>query len=261
MTTTYTTVLYGVSNRVATITLNRPDVMNATHAQLRADLLAALSAARADDEVRAIVLAASGRGFCVGQDLAEGIPAGEPTRVLLDEQYKPLMLAIDQSEKLVIAAVNGAAAGVGVALALACDLVVMADDAYMYQAFVAIGLIPDGGSCWQLVQQLGYRKALELAVDANKIPAAQCLQLGLANRVVAAADLLAEAQGWAGQLAQKAPLAVAATKKALKQSQALNLADTISMEAVLQMQMTQTDDAQEAVKAFLDKRQPVFKGR
>lgn len=259
--TNFETVVYATNNAVATITINRPDAMNSTNRQLRSDLLAALKVASSDDSVRVILLAANGRAFCAGQDLNEGADQGEGTKRLLDEEYKPLMLALDNSEKVVIAAVNGACAGVGTAIALASDLVVMADDAYMYQAFIAIGLIPDGGACWQLVQKLGYRKALEIAIEGKKIPATECLALGLTNRVVAADRLLAETQAWAEQLAEKAPLAIAATKKALKQSQALNLADTISMEAVIQAELTDTEDAQEAIKAFLDKRKPVFKGK
>ena len=247
--------------KIALVSMNRPDVMNACTSNMRKELLQAIELANASEAVTAIVLTGTGRGFCVGQDLAEGIPAGEPTRLLLEDEYKPLVLAINDSPKLVFAAVNGPAAGVGAALALACDLVVMADNAYMYQAFIAIGLIPDGGGCWQMVQQLGYRKALELVVDGKKVSAQDCFTLGLTNRVVAADDLLSSTIDWAASLAEKAPLALTASKRALKQAQSMSLAETLSFEANLQSEMTSTEDAQEAAKAFLEKRKPVFKGR
>ena len=259
--TTHSTVNVEVNNRVALLTMNRPQVMNACNRQMREELTTAFAAASADDDVRVVVLTGEGRGFGVGQDLAEGIPPGEATRVLLEQQYKPMMLAIDQSDKLFIAAVNGAAAGVSGALALNCDLVLMADNAYFYQAFINVGLIPDGGACWQLTRQLGYRRALEMVIAGEKLAAQRCLQLGLANRVVPADSLLPEAQAWAEQIAAKAPLAVAASKRALKQSQQLDLAATLSLEAGIQAQMTETEDAQEAVRAFLEKRVAVFNGR
>lgn len=260
-TISYETITYKVKNQVALITMNRPKVINALNARMRCELLAAINTASSDVKVKVVVLTGAGRGFCVGQDLAEEVSPGEGTRQLLEEQYKPLILAIDQSEKLVVAAVNGPAAGIGAAMALACDLLVMADDAYMYQAFLAIGLIPDGGACWQLVQQLGYRRALALVIEGSKLSADHCLQWGLANRVIPTARLIEETTAWAEQLAQKAPLAVAASKRALKQAQHTDLPNTIIMEAQLQAAMAQTEDAAEGSAAFLEKRQPVFKGR
>lgn len=257
----YETVLYQVSNHVATITMNRPDALNSFNAQLRRDLGAALAQAEADDSVRLIILAGAGRSFGAGQDLSEGSGPGEGTRRLLENEYKPVMMAIEQSSKLVIAAVNGAAAGVSAALALNCDLMIMADDAYIYQAFINVGLIPDGGACVRMVEQLGYRKALELIVTGEKLPADKCVALGLANKVAPSANLLDEAQAWAEQIAAKAPLALAATKRALKQAQSMDLSATISLEAEIQAGITRSEDAQEAIQAFLDKRQPVFKGR
>ena len=257
----YQEVQYRVLNGVATITLDRPDATNSLTRQMRNEISELISKSSMDDSVRIIVIEGSGRAFCAGQNLEEGAPPGEPTKTLLEEEYKPLIMAIDQCDKIVIASINGACAGVGTALALACDLVVMADDAYMYQAFIAIGLVPDGGACWQLVQQLGYRKALELAIEGDKIQATTCMKLGLANRVVAKEELQLETQNWAEKLAKQAPLAVTATKKAMKNAQGLNLADTIMMEAEVQGRMTETNDAQEAVKAFLEKRTPVFEGR
>ncbi len=265
----YQTISYSVDHQVALITMNRPEVMNAVNATMRNELMDAINLALAADNIRVIVLTGAGPGFCVGQDLVEGEvsgtvpgkPSGEQTRRLLEEEYKPLILAIDQSEKLVMAAVNGPAAGIGCSLALACDLVVMADNAYFYQAFVAIGLIPDGGACWQLVQQLGYRRALELVIEGSKLLAQECVALGLANRVVSADTLSDESMKWAKRLAQKAPLAIASSKSALKQAQHIDLEKTVALEAQLQAEITETDDALEGIKAFIEKRKPVFKGQ
>lgn len=259
----YEAVLYEVNNSVATITMNRPDAINAFNELLRSDLKDAVVEAGKDESVRVIVLTGAGRAFGAGQDLTEGggDGAGEITRRLLENEYKPLMMAVENSSKLVIAAVNGAAAGVHAALALNCDLMVMADDACLYQAFINIGIIPDGGACLRMVQQLGYRKALELITNGEKLSAERCLSMSLTNRVASASQLLAEAQGWAEQIAAKAPLGVAATKRALKQCESLDLASAISLEAEIQAGVTLSEDAQEAGKAFLEKRQPVFKGK
>jgi len=259
----YEAVLYEVNNSVATITMNRPDAINTFNAPLRSDLKNALVEADRDESVRVIVLTGAGRAFGAGQDLTEGggDGAGEITRRLLENEYKPLMMAIENSSKLVIAAVNGAAAGVSVALAMNCDLMVMADDAYLYQAFINIGIIPDGGACLRMLQQLGYRQALELIIGGEKLSAEKCVSLGLASRIAPSDQLLVEAQAWAEQIAAKAPLGVAATKRALKQCQSLDLAAAISLEAEIQAGVTLSEDAQEAGNAFLEKRQPVFKGR
>lgn len=261
MTQIYQTISYAVNSDVAMVTLNRPEAMNAFSKIQRNELLAAIKRAVDDAEARVIVLAAAGRAFSVGHDLGEGIPPGDETRIMVEEEYKPVIAAIDESDKLVIAAVNGPAAGIGAAFALACDLMVMADDAYLYQAFIAIGLVPDGGACWQLAQQLGYRRALELVVDGEKIPAARCLELGLANRVVAADELLVEAVAWAQNIAKKAPLALSTSKRLLKQAQYANLNEVMSLEAKAQGAMSASEDAQEGIQAFLEKRSPVYQGK
>lgn len=259
--TAFQTLNYSVDGQVALITLNRPQVLNACDQRLRQELLAALQLADADEEVRVKVLTGAGRAFCVGQDLSDGAVRSESVRSLLEQEYQPIMLALDQSAKLTIAAVNGAAAGVGSALALTCDLVIMADDAYMYQAFIALGLVPDGGATWQLVRQLGYRQALELAIDGGRIPAGQCLDLGLTNRVAPAASLLQHALQWAAQLADKAPLAVRYSKQALKFAQRHSLEEAIACEAQLQQILADSSDAVEGTRAFLEKRKPVFTGK
>ena len=200
-------VRYERRDAVALVTLNRPEVLNAFDAAMRRDVRIAIERANGDDAVRAVVLTGAGRAFCAGADLAEGASAATVEQILLEE-YKPAIMAIARSTKPWIAAVNGAAAGIGSSFAMACDLMVMADNAYLYQAFMAIALIPDGGATWQLVRQLGPRRAFEMIVEGEKMRAARCVELGLANRVVPAAELLDNALGWAAVLSRKAPLAL-----------------------------------------------------
>jgi len=239
--------------------LNRPEVLNTFDARLRSDLRAAAERANADAGVQAVVLSGEGRAFSAGADLAEGLPP--LVQRVLDEEYKPALLAIAGSPKPWIAAVNGAAAGIGASFAMACDLVVMAANAYFYQAFMAIGLVPDGGATFHLVRQLGPKRAFEMIVDGEKMGAERCVALGLANRVVPDDEVVAEALRWASSLARKAPLALRYSKEALREAQARDLAEMISYEAKLQNLTLMSEDAREGVTAFLEKRPPVFRGR
>ena len=253
------TVRYAVNEGVALITLNRPQVMNAFNHQMRLELLAAVRRAIADAEVRVAVLTGEGRGFSAGADLADGMPALVQQQI--DEEYKPVLMAIAESPKPFISAVNGAAAGIGSSFAMVCDLTVMAENAYLYQAFMAIALVPDGGATWHLVRQLGRKRAFEMIVDGEKMNAARCVELGLANRVVPAERLLEETLAWARAIARKAPLALRYSKEALNKAMQLDLADTISYEAKLQNITMLSEDTREGVEAFFAKRPPVFKGR
>jgi 2-(1,2-epoxy-1,2-dihydrophenyl)acetyl-CoA isomerase len=257
----YETVGYAISGQVATITLNRPDVLNAFNATLRRELIDAITRASADEHVRVVVLTGAGRAFCTGTDLAEQRPADFLPQFQIDDEIKPALVAITKAPKPFIAAVNGVAAGGGVGYVLACDLVVMADDASLLQPFVNIGLIPDAGASWHLVQQLGRKRAYELIANAEKLPAQRCVELGLANRVVPAGDLLSEAQAWAQKLAQKAPLALRYAKQTLQAVETMELDDAISYEAALQNKLGRSLDAKEGVRAFMEKRKPVFTGR
>ncbi len=253
-------VIYSVKNRVATIRMNRPDRRNAFNEQLRADLHAAILKADSDDDIRVVVIAAEGRGFSAGADLADGMPKQAQVSDHIEEEYKPFLLAIHNSSKLYIAAVNGAAAGVGSAVALACDFVVMADDAYIFLAFAAIGLIPDGGASWHLVNQLGYKRALEMIVEAEKMPAAECLRLGLVNKVVPATELASQTQAWAEKLVQGAPLSQRYAKEILRKAMAMNLSEVIDLEGQRQNITLVSKDATEGGMAFFEKRPAKFVG-
>lgn len=256
----YTALNYTITNQVATITFNRPEAMNAFNARLRHEVYHAVLAAAQDDAVRAVILTGAGRGFSAGADLRDDAMP-KLVQQILEDEYKPALMAIVTAPKPFISAVNGAAAGIGSAFAMACDLCVMADDAYIYQAFAAIGLIPDGGATWHIVHQLGRKRAYELIVSGEKLTAERCVELGLANRVVAADELMQAAQSWAEELAAKAPLALRYSKDALNKATQNNLADQISYEAYLQNLCIISEDAEEGIQAFLEKRAASFKGR
>lgn len=257
----YQTVTYEVAEGVATVMLNRPNAMNSFDGQLRAELAAALKTAADDADVRVVVLGAHGRVFSAGADLKAGFPDGPTVRHQLREEYKPSLVAIAEMDKPVISAVHGSAAGIGLSYALAADLVVMADNAFLLSPFSNIGLIPDGGANWMLPRELGYKRAFQIAIENERVPAARCLELGLCNRVVPAEKLLEEAQAWARELAARAPIALALTKRAMRRAAQMSFVDVVDYEAELQAECIDSEDCKEGVSAFLEKRKAVFKGR
>lgn len=253
-------VRYEQADGVAVVTLNRPDAMNAFTSQLSVDLLAALEGARNDESVRAVVLTGEGRCFSAGADLKGGLE-GRTVFGKLQYEYRPVMTAVASMPKPVIAAVPGSAAGIGLSLALTCDLLVMADDAFLLSPFTTISLVPDGGLNWLLVRQLGYRRAFQLSVESERIDAARCVQLGLANKAVPAAQLQAAAREWAQALVKRAPLSLAATKKVMRLALDHDWESCFNAEAELQQSLVGCADNVEGVKAFFEKRKPEFKGR
>lgn len=244
---------------VATVTLNRPKVFNAFNAALRAEFTRQVDALNADPETRIVVLQGAGAGFCAGADLGEGMPASITEQI--EGEYKPFLMGIALSDKLWIAAIEGSAAGIGGALAMACDLAVMAENANIYLAFAAIGLIPDGGATWQLLQAMGHKKALETIIEGRKISAADCLAHGLVNRVVPPGTAGEAAREWAGRLSAGAPLAQAAAKRVLRHIGRMRLQDAITLEARLQQKLVGSEDFRNGVAAFFAKRKPEFRGR
>lgn len=257
----YDTVTIERHDNVAVVALNRPDSLNAFSAELRRDLRAAVDAVNADESLRAVVLTGAGRAFSAGADLMEAQGDDFDVRRQLLEEYKPTLMAINTSTKPWISAINGAAAGIGSAFAMVCDLSVMAEDAYLYQAFTAIGLIPDGGATWHLARSIGRKRAYELIVGGEKLRAARCLELGLCNRVVPADELQSAALAWAAELAGKAPLSLRYAKQALNVAMEQDVADTISAEAELQHLCINSADATEGVTAFVEKRAPKWQGK
>ncbi len=252
------TVRYEQRDAVAIVTLNRPDALNGFTTEMRSDLHAALEKAAGDDSVRAVVLTAEGRCFSAGADLKAGFD-GDVGQQLQDE-YRPSLEAIADMPKPVIAAVPGFAAGIGLSYALTCDLLIMADNAFLLSPFTTISLVPDGGATWTLVRQLGYRRAFQLSVESERISADRCVELGLANRTAPADSLLDAAVEWAASLAERAPLSLAATKRAMRFAQEKAWGASYDLEVELQASLLDSDDAREGIDAFFEKRSPSFKG-
>ncbi len=254
------TIRVEVADGIATITLNRPESLNALNSTMRRELLAAFKALGRDAAVRAVLLTGEGRGFCSGADLRGDSGEREFRRVLTAE-YNPLMRAIRDLPKPVIAAVNGVAAGAGVSLALACDLVYAADDARFIQAFVKIGLVPDSGSTRALVRTLGRHRAAQLIFTGEPLLAQEAHAAGLVNRVVPAADLSARAREVATALASAPTSAIAYAKRLINRSENATLDEAMAVEASLQELAGRTQDHAEGVAAFTEKREPRFVGR
>jgi 2-(1,2-epoxy-1,2-dihydrophenyl)acetyl-CoA isomerase len=256
-------LIYQTDQAVATITLNRPEQLNALTDAMLDGLGQAFKNANKDNSVRAILLTGTGRGFCAGQDI--GNLSGEvgPHQIYdhLIQHYQPVIKLLRTIEKPILAAINGVAAGAGASLALACDLRIMARETYLMEAFSNIGFIPDAGSTWFLVRQVGFSRAFELAVEAERIPAERCLELGLANRVIEGDQLMAEARRWAEKLAQRPTYAVGLTKRAMNRALTSSLWEAIDYEAHLQQLAAESEDFREGVKAFREKRPAVFKGK
>jgi 2-(1,2-epoxy-1,2-dihydrophenyl)acetyl-CoA isomerase len=255
------TVCYALHDAVALISLNRPDALNGFTTGMCAELVNAIETAHADDSVRALVLTGEGRCFSTGADLKAGLDSKPDMWARLQDEFRPPLQAIADIPKPVIAAVPGFAAGIGLSFALYCDLVVMADDAFLLSPFTTISLVPDGGANWLLVRQLGYHRAFQLSVESERIDAHRCLELGLANKVVPARELRDAAVAWGNALAERAPLSLAATKKVMRYAMDNQWADCYDMEAELQGRLAETEDMAEGVAAFFEKRAAQFKGK
>jgi 2-(1,2-epoxy-1,2-dihydrophenyl)acetyl-CoA isomerase len=253
-------VNYEQHGAVAVITLNRPDRMNSFTSELSLDLLAALERSNGDASVRAVVLTGEGRCFSAGADLKSGFD-GKSVLDKLQQEYRPIFSTIASMPIPVVAAVNGSAAGIGMSLALQCDLLIMSDNAFMLSPFTTISLVPDGGLNWLLVRQLGYRRAFQLSVESERIDAKRCVDLGLANKAVPADELMTSAIQWAEALGKRAPLSLAATKKVMRHAMDNDWASSFDTEADLQDVLTRSEDNADGVDAFLEKRPPEFTGK
>lgn len=257
----YQTIRYEMTDDIAVITLNRPQVMNALSSTLRREMLAAVRAAQAS--ARVLVLTGEGeRAFCSGQDLTDAgdVAALDFTRILAEE-YEPLLTAIAESPIPTIAAVNGAAAGAGANLALACDVVIATESAVFLQAFTRIGLIPDAGGTWWLPRQIGLARALGAALFAEPVSAKQAADWGMIWEAVPDAAFAAHWRKRAGQLAKGPTTAYRGVKQAMRASSGHSLAQQLVLEGQLQGECGATHDFREGVSAFLQKRPAAYTGR
>lgn len=259
-------VLYAVDGGVATITLNRPDAMNGLDVPTKVALRDAVQQASADDDVRVVVLAGSGRAFCVGQDLKEHVGllrSGDTASLFstVEEHYNPTVTALLTMAKPVVAAVNGVAAGAGASLALACDFRVLVDTAGFNFAFAGVGLSCDTGVSWTLPRIVGRAKAIELLYFPRTVSAEEALGLGLATSVVPADGFDAAVGELAAKLAAGPTLAYGAMKRALNNSATAELPDALAFEGRMMNLTGATEDHHQAVEAFVNKEKPVFQGR
>ncbi|MES2973767.1 MAG: enoyl-CoA hydratase-related protein [Pseudomonadota bacterium] len=259
------TVLYSAQGGVATVTLNRAHALNSFTRQMHRDLGAALDKAEADAAIRALVLTGAGRGFCAGADLAEFdfepgpdlVKRADPGPVI-DQAFNPTARRLQNLRMPTIAAVNGVAAGAGASLVMTCDIAIAAPGASFIQAFSKIGLIPDAGGTWFLVERLGLARAMALAMTGDKLPAAQAKEWGMIWDV--ADDCVAAAQAMAARLAVMPTKALVATRQMLREAGTRTLNQQLDAERDMQSAMGRTHDYIEGVSAFLQKRPAQFKG-
>ena len=250
-----------IDGSTATLTLDRPEALNALTIPLKEALLAAFEEIAARRDVRAVILTGAGRAFCAGQDLRERLePDAPPLDVELRERYNPLIRAMRRLDRPIIGAINGVAAGAGASLAFACDLRIAAEDASFVLAFGRIGLVPDSGATWLLPRLVGPARAAQLALLPDALSAAEAERIGLVARVVPATELLAEARVLATRIADSAPIGVALTKRALEHAWDATLDEALDYEASLQGIAGSTRDHAEGIAAFMEKRPPRFRG-
>ena len=258
-------IQFTIENQVAWVTMNRPDARNAVNAEMRDELIGVLTDARVNGDVRALVLTGSGKGFCTGADLSG--PRGQgPTgpgagREVMKQSSQRLIRALWDLEKPVIAAVNGVAAGLGSHLAFASDLVIAAQDARFIEVFVRRGIAVDAAGAFLLPRLIGLSKAKELVFFGDDLSADDAMKIGLVNKVVTGDQLIAAAREWAEKLAKGPTFAIGMSKRLLNRSLESSLETALEEEAMAQSLVTQSEDTREGMTAFMERRQPQFKGR
>ncbi|MEL6676461.1 MAG: enoyl-CoA hydratase-related protein [Bacteroidota bacterium] len=256
-------LLFEKNGGVGRITLNRPESYNSINRETALAFQAALDACAADENIRAVMITGAGKAFCAGQDLVEvtnpELMPGFPT--ILREHYTPIIEKITQLPKPVVAAVNGVAAGAGANIALACDIVIATEKASFIQAFSAIGLIPDSAGTYFLPRLIGFQKAKALAMMGDKVSAQEAESMGMIYKFFPVDTFMAEAEKLAAKLAHMPTRGLALTKQAFHGSMERSLTEQLVLENELQVTASETEDYQEGVAAFLEKRKAVFKGK
>ncbi len=256
-------IVFDSKDHIAIISLNRPDKLNAFNDAMHKNLAQALDKVESDKNIRVLILTGQGRGFCAGQDLGDRNPSETKTDLgeTVERFYNPLITKLHNMRVPVICAVNGVAAGAGANIALACDIVIAASTAKFVEVFTNIGLLPDSGGTYHLPRHIGLARALGLALIGEPVMAKKAKKWGLIWEVCAPEDLMKEAYALADKLAQKPPLGLELTKKALRESFNNDLTAQLEIERRGMQKAGFSDDYAEAVSAFLQKRKPVFKGK
>lgn len=258
----YNFLKYELNNGVARVTLNRPEVYNALNDEITFELQDALKTIAKDEQVRVVVLTGEGKAFCSGQDLKAS--SAQEKRSFLDslhKRYNPIIRAMRNLPKPIVCRLNGVAAGAGCSLALACDIIVAAEEATLIEVFINIGLVPDSGSSYFLPRLTGMARAFEMCSMGSRVKAAEALQMGLVNKVVPIEQLDAAVNQYADYYANAPTKSIGIIKKMLQKSATATLDEMLDYEAYCQEIAGSSEDYKEGVTAFLEKRKPVFKGK
>ena len=255
----FSTIKFEILDRIAILSLNRPEKLNAMNFQMIQELIDCTSNISNDDQIKCLILRGEGKAFCSGADLSSGEKNWKDTEESLNKGYWPIFNNIISMPKPVISSIRGPAAGIGSAYSMACDLTIMSKKSYLLQPFSNIGLIPDGGSHWLLYNMLGYKKAYQIAIENERISAEDCLKIGLANKVVEDELLEEKTIEWAQKISNQSFQSLMYSKKIMRDVGDKSFLETFKKEAEIQKKLSGSPDNLEGIRAFIEKRKPKFK--